>query len=124
MFLLRNQLTVLWEFPCRQLIAFLLLLLRFSLYLYLWHFNYAWSGLLCIHFAWDSLCFLHLNVYFLCQIREVFFIIFSNRFLISFSCPSDTPMMQMLECLKLSQRLLILFSFLRGILFSSYCSDW
>ena len=41
------------------------------------------------------------------------FIIFSNKFPIScsFSSPSGTPMMQMLDVLKLSQRLLILSPF-------------
>ena len=59
---------------------------------------------------WDSLCLLDLHFYFLHQIRGDFFIIFSNRFPIScsFSSPSGTFMMQMLECLKLSQRLLTL----------------
>ena len=44
----------------------------------LWHFNYdvSWSGPLCIHLAWDSVCFLDLHVYFLHQIREVFFYYF------------------------------------------------
>ena len=41
----------------------------------LWHFNYdvSWSEPLCIHLVWDSLCFLDLHVYFLHQIREIFF---------------------------------------------------
>ena len=53
------------------------------------------------------------------------FIIFSNRLPIScsFYSPSSTLMMQMLECLKLSWRLLTLSSFF-CILFSSCYSDW
>ena len=54
---------------------------------------------------------------------EFSFIIFSNSFPISFSSPSGTPMMQMSVQLKLSQRLLVLLSFL-WILFSSSCYDW
>ena len=53
------------------------------------------------------------------------FLFFSNRFPIScsFSSPSETPMMWMLVHLKLSQRLLTLFSsFL--FFFSFWCSDW
>ena len=54
------------------------------------------------------------------------FITFSNRFLISCSSsssPSGTPMMRMLEHLKLSQRLFTLSLFFR-ILFSSSCPDF
>ena len=50
------------------------------------------------------------------------FIIFSNKFPISsFSSPSSTPMMQVLDYLMLFQRLLTLFLFI-GFFFS-YCSD-
>ena len=50
------------------------------------------------------------------------FIIFKNRFPIScsFSSPSGTAMMQMLECLKLSRRLLPL-SLFSGVLFYFCC---
>ena len=80
--------------PYRWLTAFLLMLLRFFMF-HLWHFDDAvsWSGPLCIHLVWDSLCFLDLQVYFLHQIREVFFHYFSNRFPIScsFSSPCGHP---------------------------------
>ena len=71
-----------------------------------------------------TLRFLDLNVYFLHQLREVFFRYFSNRFLIScsFSSSSGTLVMRMLECLKLSHRLLTLSLFF-WIIFSCY-SDW
>ena len=54
-----------------------------------------------------------------------FFINFSNKFSTSCSCssPSGTPMIQMLECLKLSHRFLSLSS-LFWILGSSFCSGW
>ena len=41
---------------------------------------YLKSGPLCIHLVWDSLCFLDLHVYFLHQIRAVFFHYFSIDF--------------------------------------------
>ena len=57
--------------------SFLLVLLRFVSF-NLWHFYYdvSWSGPLCIHHIWDSLCFLDLHVYFFHQIKEVFFSLF------------------------------------------------
>ena len=62
-FLLRNQLMVLWQLPCRLLTAFLLLLLRYTFVLNLLHFNYVfWCGPLWGHLVWDSLCFLDLSV--------------------------------------------------------------
>ena len=69
-------------------------------------------------FLFGTLCFLDLPVYFLHQIRKFSFSIFSNRFPISCSSssPSSTPMMWMVDCLKLSQRLLILSSYF-GFLF-------
>ena len=72
-----------------------------------------------------TLYFQGLHVYFLHQIREVFFHYFLNRFPIfcSFSSPSGTHIMQMLECLKLVHKLLTLFSFYFWIFFSSF-SDW
>ena len=58
------------------------------------------------------------------KLVEFSLIISGNKFSIScsFSSPSSTPMIWMLVCLKLSQRLLTLLSFI-WILFSS-CSDW
>ena len=71
-----------------------------------------------IHPVWVSLCFLYLHVFYLHQIREVFFHQFfkyiSNFLFFLFSFGS--PMICMLECLKSSQRFLTLSSFL-GILF-------
>ena len=53
----------------------LLLLLRVLFILNLWLFNYdvSWSGPLCIHLVWYSLCFLDLHGYFLHQIKDIFF---------------------------------------------------
>ena len=66
-----------------------------------------------------TLCFLDLYVYFLLQIREVFLHYFF-RFPIScsFSFTSGTPMMRILDLLKLSQRLFILSSFIWILFFS------
>ena len=63
-----------------------------------------WCGPLWVQLVWDSLCFLDLHVYFLCQIRQVFFsLFFKNKFSIccSSSSPSATPMIWMLVHLKL-----------------------
>ena len=53
------------------------------------------------------------------------FIICSNKFSISFCCssPSGTPMIQILERFRLSQRFLSLFSYF-WICVSSFCSSW
>ena len=61
----------------------------------LWYFNYdvSWCGPPGSN-LFGTLCFLDLYVYFLCQIKEVFFhffsIIFSNNF--SISCSSSLPL--------------------------------
>ena len=54
-----------------------------------------------------------LEFYFLCQIGKFSFIMFPNKFSISCSSsfPSGTPMIWMLECLKLSWRFLSLSFF-------------
>nr|KAF6452934.1 hypothetical protein HJG59_008233 [Molossus molossus] len=65
-----------------------------------------------------TLCFLDLYVCFLYQVREGFWFSISC----SLSSPSGTPMMQILVCLKLSQRLLTLSLFI--YLFWILCSDW
>ena len=67
---------------------------------------------LCAFCFFFTLCFLDLHVYFIHQIREVFFHYF-HRFPIScsFSSPSGTPVRQMLGRFKLSQKLLILSLF-------------
>ena len=97
---LRHYLTI----TSRHLTSFLLPLLRFFSILNLWHFNYdvSWSGPLCIHLVWDSLCYLDLHVSFLHKLGKFSFIIFSDSFPVScsFFSFSGTPMMQMLEGLK------------------------
>ena len=67
MFLLRNQLTVLWEFPCSKL------LLRFIVFNFC-HFYYDVSlcGPLWVNLVWGYLCFLVLCNFFLHQVRGVF----------------------------------------------------
>ena len=67
--------------------------------------------------SWKSISFTRLG--------KFFFIIFSNKFSISCSSssPSGSPMIRMLEQLKLSQRFLSLSSFF-GILVSSFCPGW
>ena len=67
--------------------------------------------------SWKSISF--------ATLREFSFLIFSNKFSISCcsSSPSDTPMIQMLEHLKLSQMFLSLFSFF-WILVYPFCSGW
>ena len=124
-FLLRNQLLVLGYAPVGNWLLFSCCFYD-SLFIFnLWLFNYdvSWSGLLCIHLVWNSLYFLDLHVYFFHQMKEVFFHYFSDRLPLScsFSSPSGTPMMWMLEawyeCLKLSQKLLMLSSVLGGSFF-------
>ena len=93
MFLLRNQLTVLWVTNSLCLAA-LKVLFNFKLC----HFNYriSWCVLLWVPLVWDSLCFLDLCVcvcVFLHQVREVFsHYFFKQDFdplvtLFSFWCP-------------------------------------
>ena len=67
--------------------------------------------------SWKSVSFVILE--------KFSFIICSNKFSISCSCSSlsGTPIFQILECLKLSQRFLSFSSFF-GILVSSFCSTW
>ena len=63
---------------------------------------------------WDTLNFLDfLEVYFFRQIGELFFIICSNKFPTSCCCspPSGIPIIQILECFRLSQRFLSLCSY-------------
>ena len=74
-------------------------------------------GTLCASQTCMSVSFTKLGNFFFSLFFQV-----DLQFLALFSSPSGTPMIQMLECLKLSQRLLILSSFLK-VLFSS-CSDW
>ena len=67
-----------------------------------------------VQLVWDSLSFLDfLEVYSFARLGRVSFIICSNKF--SFSCssysPSGTPIIQMLEHLKLAQKFLSLSSF-------------
>ena len=75
-------------------------------------------GTLCASWTWMSISFTKLG--------KFSFIIFSNK--VSTSCysssPSGTPMIQMLVCLKLSQRFLSLsFFFFFFEFFSSCCSN-
>ena len=66
--------------------------------------------------SWKSISFTRL--------RKFSFIMFSNKFSISCCCssPSGTPMIRMLECLKMSCRSLSFSLF--WILISSFCSGW
>ena len=92
-FLLRNQLTVLWELPCRFVTAFLLLLLRFSFAFSLWHFNYdvSWCGPFgCLGLCASWTCMSISSA----KLRKFSVIILSNRFsiscsLFSFQYPHD-----------------------------------
>ena len=85
--------------------------------------SFCFKLLLWVPRLWDFLGFL--EVCFLHQMGKFSFIIFSNKFSISccFSSPSGTPMIWMLEHLKLSWRFLRLTSFF-WILVSSFCSGW
>ena len=72
------------------------------------------------------LYFLDLYIYFLLQVKEVFFhelLKIGFNFLLSLSPPSGTPMMWMLVCSKMFQRL-IAPSSLFWIFFSFCCFDW
>ena len=73
-----------------------------------------------------TLCFLDHYVYILHQVRDVFYHYFfpiGFQFLV-LSSSSGTPMMQILLCLKLSQRLLTLSSFFSGFFMGVCYSDW
>ena len=74
-----------------------------------------------------TLCFLDLYVYFFHQIREVSFIIFSNKFSThcSSSSPSGTPMIWMLAHLEMSQNILTLSLVFWILVYSFFfCSGW
>ena len=86
-----------------------------SLFIFnLWHFNYdvSWCVLFWVQLVWDSLNFC-MSISFT-KLGKFSFIIFSNKFSTSCSLfsPSGTPMIQMLVCLKLPERLLSLSVFL------------
>ena len=77
-----------------------------------------------VQLLWYSLSFLDfLEVSFLARLGKFFFNMFSYKFSISCSSasPSGTPIIQILECFRLSQRFLSLSSFFK-ILFPSCCS--
>ena len=65
-----------------SLAAFMIFLFLFNL----WHFHYdvSWSGPLCIHLVWDSLCFLEFLSISFTKLGKFSSIIFSNRFPISY----------------------------------------
>ena len=79
-----------------------------------------WCVPLWVQLLWDSLSFLNfLEVYFFARLGNFSFMICSNKFSIFCSCssPSGTPMIWMLECLKMSWRFLSLLMFLNCCFF-------
>ena len=115
-FLLRNQLIVLWEVLHRKLSFSLAAFRILSLYLILGNlmmmcfgvflFGSNFFGILWASWtSWESISFTRLG--------KLSFIICSNKFSIycSSSSPSGTPVIQVLESLKLSQRFLSFSSF-------------
>ena len=70
----------------------------------------SWGVLPWVYPVWDSLGFLDLGDYFLPHFREVFNYYLLKYFLIVFllSSSSGTPIIRMLGCFTLSQRLLTL----------------
>ena len=70
-FLLKNQLTTLWEFPCMLFLTFPFLLLTFFLWIY---FLFTWliRVFSWVYLIWDSLCFMDISGYLLFHVREVF----------------------------------------------------
>ena len=74
--------------PLQVTLCFFLAAFKILFIFNLWHFTYdvSWCGPLWVQLVSDSLCFLDLHVYFLHQIREVFFHYFfkqSSNFLLS-----------------------------------------
>ena len=120
-FLLRNQLTVLWELPCRQLTAFFLRLLRFSLSLTfgiviimclgVGLFEFILFGALCTSWTCTSISFTRLGKYYI--------IISSNKFSIPgpLPSPSGTPMVWIFSPLMVSWGPLNYSHFLDSFLF-------
>ena len=115
-FLLKNQLVVVWGFPCMLYVAFLLLILIFSLsleFLSFWllgHFvmfllRLILHGILCTSWTWMTVLFPMLGKFSSTSLH-----LFYKA--LSLSHPSGTPIMQMLVCFTLSQRSLKLSSFL------------
>ena len=100
-FLLKNQLAILWEFPCMLLIAFPLVLLIFYFCI---QFLLVW--LMCV-----LSCFsLGLSCMWLSALHVISLNIFSDT--LSSSSSSGIPITWMLVCSLLSQRSLRLSSFL------------
>ena len=102
-------------------VAFPLLFLIFYLCLYFCQFYFSVSRCVLpwVHPAWDSLCFLDLDDYFLFHVREVFSYYLFKYFLgslFSLSSPSGTPIMRMLVDL-MFQRSLSLSSFFKNSFF-------
>ena len=126
-FLLKSQLITLWDFPCKWL-TFPLLILIVSLFLNSCHFTYNMS---CVFFfgliLFGTLWFMDLRICFLSQVREIFscydFSYVLWPFLsLSLSPPSETPIMQILVHLIMSQKSLKLSSFL--FIFFSVHLQW
>ena len=105
-FLLINQLIILWEFLCMLFVAFNICFLVFNFCQFEYYFSQHVSlhGPLCNVWIWVPISFFVLGKFSA--------IISSNIFLSSFSLSSaGTPIMQMLVCFMLSQRILSLSSF-------------
>ena len=123
MFLLRNQLLALSDFPCMlPSVSPLYVTFCFSLVAFeilpvfnIWPFNYdvSWSRHFGVHFDWDSLCFLNLSVFPHSSLGTFTVTIFSYRCSIpySFSSPSIIPIIRMLLCFMLSCSCLKLYSY-------------
>ena len=128
-FLWRNQLIALWALLCRLTVSFPLAAFRIlSLFLILGNLmmmclgvflfgSYFFGTLWASWTSWKSSSFTRLG--------KFSFIICSNKFSIScsYSSPSGTHIIWILECFRLSQRFVTLSS-LFWILVSPFCSSW
>lgn len=121
--LLKNQLIVLWGFPCWLFVAFPSLLLMFSLWSLIFiGFITVFLGLYLLGLILrGTLCSLDFVDCFFSRVRDVFSYCLFRYFLGPFSPPSGTPIMLLVyltepqKSLKLSFFLFVLFSLFSSI---------
>ena len=119
--MLKSQVIVLWEVPCKQNSCFSLVAFKILFSFNFCHFNYnvSWCGPLWIELVGNFLCFLNLNVSF-SRLGKFSATVASNKFSAPFSLasPYEVLIMQMLICFCYPRGLLNCPHFKNSFLFS------